>query len=273
LHRIQKLIYEKGVCKILQVNFLHEGEFMKLRGLYCALIATTVYSCGPTPESKDALKEIGDLPMAAIIAVRDNVDASANVAADDLRTLSAGAVQTSADKLQEQEIPALYDKAQQSETVVTQQQEILSDVGLRGWFHYRQCPGQLVRVSEMNQQEPLILDSCQAYHQYQPVYILRGRSHRFFFHRAHKLRNVTYYYYVNQASEQQVGSQSTKQAQSTAQKQKPEEQKPEEQKPEEQKPEEQKPEKQIEQQEVRKTECQKQVPTQKTVPMKTTGAC
>jgi hypothetical protein len=264
LHRIQKLNYEKGVCKILQVNFLHEGEFMKLRGLYCALIATTVYSCGPTPESKDALKEIGDLPMAAIIAVRDNVDASANVAADDLRTLSAGVVQTSADKLQEQEIPALYDKAQQSETVVTQQQEILSDVGLRGWFHYRQCPSQLVRLVEVNQQEPLILDSCQAYHQYQPVYILRGRAHRFSFHRAHKVRNVTYYYYVNQVSEQQVEVQSSKQAQSTEQKQKPEEQKNEEQKPEEQKN-----EKQIEKQVVQKTECQKQIPNQKTVPMKT----
>jgi hypothetical protein len=263
LHRIQKLNYENGVCKILQVNFLHEGEFMKLRGLYCALIATTVYSCGPTTESKDALKEIGDLPMAAIIAVRDNVDDGTDVASDDLRTLATGSVQTPVDKLQEQELPALYDKAQKSETIVTQQQEIQSDVGLRGWFHYRQCPGQLVRVSEMNQQEPLILDSCQAYHQYQPVYILRGRSHRFFFHRAHKLRNVTYYYYVNQVSEQQVGSQSTKQAQSTAQKQKSEEQKSEEQKSE----------KQIEQQEVRKTECQKQVPTQKTVPMKTTGAC
>ena len=236
---------------------------MKLRGLYCALIATTVYSCGPTPESKDALKEIGDLPMAAIIAVRDNVDDGTDVASDDLRTLATGSVQTPVDKLQEQELPALYDKAQKSETVVTQQQEILSDVGLRGWFHYRQCPGQLVRVAEVNQQEPLILDSCQAYHQYQPVYVLRGRAHRFFFHRAHKVRNVTYYYYVNQVSEQHVGEQSSKQAQSSEQKQKPEEQKPEEQKPQ----------KQIEQQEVQKTECPKQVPTQKTVPMKTTSVC
>jgi hypothetical protein len=166
--------------------------------------------------------------------------------------------------LQEQELPALYDKAQKSETISTQQQEILSDVGLRGWFHYRQCPSQLVRLVEVNQQEPLILDSCQAYHQYQPVYILRGRAHRFSFHRAHKVRNVTYYYYVNQVSEQKVEVQSSKQAQSTEQKQKPEEQKNEEQKPEEQKN-----EKQIEKQVVQKTECQKQIPNQKTVPMKT----
>lgn len=232
---------------------------MKLRGLYCALIATSVYSCGSTPESKEALKEAGDLPMAAIIAVRDNVDDGANLASDDLRTLATGSVQTPVDKLQEQELPALYDKAKQSETVVTQQQEILSDVGMRGWFHYRQCPGQLVRVVEANQQEPLILDSCQSYHQYQPVYILRGRAHRFFFHRAHKVRNVTYYYYVNQVSEQQVEAQSSKQAQSSEQKQKPEEQKTEDQQTE----------KQIEQQEPQKTECQKQIPTQKTVPMKT----
>jgi hypothetical protein len=267
LHRIQKTNYEKGVCKNLQVNFSHEGEFMKLRGMYCALIATSVYSCGPAPGSKESLKETGDLPMAAIIAVRDNVADGTDVASDDLRTLATGSVQTPVDKLQEQELPALYDKAQKSETISTQQQEILSDVGLRGWFHYRQCPSQLVRLVEVNQQEPLILDSCQAYHQYQPVYILRGRAHRFSFHRAHKVRNVTYYYYVNQVSEQQVEVQSSKQAQSTEQKQKPEEQKNEEQKPEEQKN-----EKQIEKQVVQKTECQKQIPNQKTVPMKT-NAC
>ena len=230
---------------------------MKLRGLYCALIATSVYSCGPAPGSKESLKETGDLPMAAIIAVRDNVADATDVASDDLRTLATGSVQTPVDKLQEQELPALYDKAQKSETISTQQQEILSDVGLRGWFHYRQCPSQLVRLVEVNQQEPLILDSCQAYHQYQPVYILRGRAHRFSFHRAHKVRNVTYYYYVNQVSEQQVEVQSSKQAQSTEQKQKPEEQKNE---------------KQIEKQVVQKTECQKQIPNQKTVPMKT-NAC
>ena len=232
---------------------------MKLNSLFLVLLGTSLYSCGQTQSPNDLAKSAGALPIGAIIAVKDDASGeTSGVTNDDLRTISSSDMQASADKLQGQELPILYEKAQKSEPIMTQQQEVVYDVDMRGWFHYRRCPGQLVRVIEVNQQEPIILDSCQAYHLYQPVYILRGRAHRFFFHRAHKVRNVTYYYYVNQVSEQQIEEQNAKQTQTTEQKQKPEEQQSE---------------KQIEQQNEQKIECQKQVPSQKTQPLKTKSSC
>jgi hypothetical protein len=235
---------------------------MKLRGLFFTLVASSVYSCGSTQDSKSSLVEAPSLPVAAIIAVQDDADGDQGAVSDDLRTLSSRDVQAPADQLQEQELPKLYDKAQKSETIVTQQQEVIADTGVHGWFHYRRCPGQLVRLVEVNQQEPVVLDSCQAYQVYQPAYILRGRAHRFFFHRAYKLRNVTYYYYVNQAPEQKIATQSTKQTQETEQKQQPEEMQAEKQ-----------IEQKVEQTPEQKPECQKQVPTQKGVPVRTSANC
>jgi len=235
---------------------------MKLQGLFFTLLAASTYSCGSSQDSGNHLKDAAALPVAAIIAVQDAADGNQGVVSDDLRTLSSGDMQVPVDKLQEQELPKLYDKAQKSETILTQQQEVITDMGVRGWFHYRRCPGQLVRIVEVNQQEPVVLDSCQAYQVYQPAYILQGRAHRFFFHRAYKLRNVTYYYYVNQVPEQKIATQSGKQTQETEQKQQPEEKQAEKQ-----------IEQKVEQKPEQKPECQKQVPTQKGVPVRTSANC
>lgn len=232
---------------------------MKLRCLVLTLTATACYSCGTKPSAQETLKDSNLLPTAAIIAVKDSDTGDHTLAADDLRTLSPRDLQQSADKIQDQDLPILYDKAQKNESIFTEQQEAVIETRQHGWLHYRRCPGRLVKIIEVNQQEPLILDSCQAYHLYQPAYLVRGRAHRFFFQRAYRLKDVTYYYYLNQMPVQQVVTESKKQTQSEEQKQIPDQKQTEEQQ-----------EKQVEQE---NKECQKQAPQQKWQPQKTVVTC
>lgn len=176
---------------------------MRLRYALVIPMLTTVYACGTHQKSKQKLHESLDAPVGAIIAVQDDGSSSLTTNLDELRVVKGLPSQKSAEQIQEQELPDLYKQSQKPDQVLSQEQVQVSQTEIRGWFHYRQCPSRLIRLAVEVQQEPVILDSCQAYHQYQPVYLLRGHAHRFFFHRAYRLHNVTYYYYLNQAPIQQ----------------------------------------------------------------------
>lgn len=176
-----------------------------MRSRYALVIPmlTTMYACGAHQKSGQKLQDTLEAPLGAIIAVQDDGSGNPTSNLDELRVVKGIPAQKSADQIQEQELPELYKQAQKPDQVLTQEQVVVSQSATRGWFHYRQCPSKLIRLAFEVQQEPVILDSCQAYHQYQPVYLVRGHAHRFFFHRAYRLQNVTYYYYANQAPIQQ----------------------------------------------------------------------
>ena len=176
-----------------------------MRSRYALVIPmlTTMYACGAHQKSGHKLQDNLEAPLGAIIAVRDDGSVNSTANLDELRVVKGLPSQKSADQVQEQELPDLYKQSQKPDQVLSQEQVQVSQTETRGWFHYRQCPGRLIRLAVEVQQEPVILDSCQAYHQYQPVYLLRGHAHRFFFQRAYRLQNVTYYYYANQAPMQQ----------------------------------------------------------------------
>jgi hypothetical protein len=250
----------KAVAEITSIKFSHEGVFMKLQSVLLTMVTASAYSCGSMQDSKVKSSGKDILPAAAIIAVQDNLDASTNRSIDDFRTLDETYTQTVAVQIQEQDLPKIFEQAQKTETLETQQQELSDAKIVRGWFHYRKCPGRLVRLVDTNQREPVILDSCQAYHQYQPVYILRGRAHRFFFHRAYKMRNVTYYYYVNKQNEQQNEVQDSVQNAPQNQEQNAKQDQSNEQK---QKQEEQQTTTEVQHQQQPQIQSQKQIPAQK----------
>ncbi len=177
---------------------------MRLRYALVIPMLTTVYACGAHQKSKQNLQESLDAPVGAIIAVQDDGSTSLATNLDELRVVKGLPSQKSAEQVQEQELPDLYKQSQKPDQVLSQEQVQVAQTETRGWFHYRQCPSRLIRLAVEVQQEPVILDSCQAYNQYQPVYLVRGHAHRFFFHRAYRLQNVTYYYYLNQAPIQQA---------------------------------------------------------------------
>lgn len=177
---------------------------MRLRHAMVIPMVTALYGCGAHQKSEHKFQEGIQAPIGAIIAVQEDGSFNATGGLDELRVVKGVPSQKSAEQIQEQELPELYKQAQKPDQVLTQEQVVVSQTEVRGWFHYRQCPGQLIRLAVDVQQEPVILDSCQAYHQYQPVYLLRGHAHRFFFHRAYRLNNVTYYYYLNQVPMQQA---------------------------------------------------------------------
>lgn len=195
---------------------IHSEEIdMKVQLTLIASMLTTIYACGANERTKSKILESTEIPSAAIIAVSDGGEDSSLSNLDDLRSITGQSKQAPIDQIQDQDLPKLHQQAQQAETILNQEQALLARTNLRGWFHYRRCPSQVFRITVETQQEPVILDSCQSYQQYEPIYMLRGKAHRFFFQRAHRLQNTTYYYYVSTKQEVTLPSQS--QSQSTDQ--------------------------------------------------------
>lgn len=185
---------------------------MKVQLTLIASMLTTFYACGAQEGAKEKIFESTDIPSAAIIAVSDGGEESSLSNLDDLRSIGGQSAQIPIDQIQDQDLPKLHQQAQQTEKILAQEQALLVQTNLSGWFHYRRCPSQVFRITVGTQQEPVILDSCQTYHQYEPIYMLRGKAHRFFFQRAYRLQNTTYYYYVNSKQDAVVSTQAQDQS-------------------------------------------------------------
>lgn len=185
---------------------------MKVYLTFLISALATLSACGKQNDSRSRITDSSGIPTAAIIAVRDADSLNSEFTTDDFRTVISSPLATSLEKIQDQDLPMIHKEAQQAETIQTQSQVLVVHPKLRGWLHYRRCPSQVLRVSYEAQQEPLLLDSCQTYQRYQPVYMVKGKAHRFFYQRAYRLQNVTYFFYVNEKQNIDAPSQSTEQS-------------------------------------------------------------
>ena len=161
-----------------------------------ALALLLMVSCGePAPIKKDASHDQPSPPQGLIIAVHRNETGEHIAQRENFRIITKENPLASPELLEDRDLPVLYKHAQKPARILSQQQYDPSDTEQQGWLHYRQCPEQVVRLRVAIKQDPIILRSCLAYHVYQPVFLFQGIAHRFFFHGAYRLGNVTYYYY------------------------------------------------------------------------------